>query len=99
MVRQLYEEVEQSVRQDSQQRWVSGFTMASAALAMGDTSQAFELMERAVEERDPRLSDMMLRRPPWEGLWGHERFRGLMNSMGLDVVGDEIVPLEGQREG
>jgi serine/threonine-protein kinase len=99
MARQLYEEVEQSVRQDSQQRWVSGFTMASAALAIGDTSHAFELMEQAVEERDPRLSDMMLRRPPWEGLWSHERFRGLMNSMGLDVVGDEIVPLEGQREG
>jgi serine/threonine-protein kinase len=86
MARQLYEEVEQSVRQDSQQRWVSGFTMASAALAIGDTSHAFELMEQAVEERDPRLSDMMLR-------------RRLMNSMGLDVVGDEIVPLEGQREG
>jgi serine/threonine-protein kinase len=73
MARQLYEEVEQSVRQDSQQRWVSGFTMASAALAIGDTSHAFELMEQAVEERDPRLSDMMLRRPPWEGLWSHER--------------------------
>jgi serine/threonine-protein kinase len=55
MVRQLYEEVEQSVRQDSQQRWVSGFTMASAALAMGDTSQAFELMERAVEARSQAL--------------------------------------------
>jgi TolB-like protein len=93
---QLYEQLEQRVREDSRQQWVTGFFMAGAALAVGDTNRTFELLERAVEERDPRLADMSFRAPRWAGLWSHNRFRALINSMGLDLVEGRLVQIDGE---
>jgi serine/threonine-protein kinase len=96
---QLYAEHEQRLRRDSHQQWVSVFPSASAALAVGDTNRAFALLARAVEDRDPRINDVILRNEPWKGLWRDRRFRSLMNSAGFAVVGGMVVPLNVEPEG
>jgi len=90
---QVYVEIEEQLREGSSQRWQTGFTLISAAWALGDTSRTFELLEQAVEERDPRVADMSFRLPRWAELWSHPRFRDVVNSMGLDLVGGRLVQL------
>jgi hypothetical protein len=91
---QLYAEREERLQRDLQQPWVSVFPSASAALAVADTNLAFALLARAVEDRDPRIKDVILRHEPWKGLWRDRRFRSLMNSAGFDIVGGMVVPLD-----
>jgi hypothetical protein len=58
-----------------------------------DESRAFDLLEEAVEERDPHLLDALRWR--WWGYRDHPRYQVILNRMGLDLEGDRLVPLGG----
>ncbi len=58
--------------------------MASTRLALGDSGQAFELLDTAFAERLPRLAWPLFRVPPWEAMRSDQRFRSLMNRLGLN---------------
>jgi serine/threonine-protein kinase len=92
--RRLYADMQEPARASSTQGWRSGLSLATAAWVMGDTNRTYELLERAVEERDPGLVDVSFRIQPRVGLWNHPRFWELVNSMGLDLAGGRFVQLE-----
>ncbi len=59
---------------------------AGAAMAAGDLDLAADLLELAVEERDGMVL-LAVRRPLWEPLRGHPRFREIMAPTGLTSAG------------
>jgi len=66
----------------SRTAYVQPFWPATVAAAMGETEEAFALLQRAVDERDPLV--MYLRVwPDWEPLRADSRFIGLVQRLGL----------------
>jgi len=62
---------------------VSSYLMARAYLGF-DHDRAFELLEKALEERDPRLAHINVS-PIWDGVRSDPRFAVLVGRMGLTV--------------
>ena len=62
---------------------VSSYLMARAYLGF-DHDLAFELLEKALEERDPRLAHINVS-PIWDGVRSDPRFAVLVGRMGLTV--------------
>ena len=62
---------------------VSSYLMARAYLGF-DHERAFELLEKALEERDPRLAHINVS-PVWDGVRADPRFAVLVGRMGLTV--------------
>jgi tetratricopeptide (TPR) repeat protein len=62
---------------------VSSYLMARAYLGF-DHDRAFELLEKALEERDPRLAHINVS-PVWDGVRSDPRFAVLVGRMGLTV--------------
>jgi TolB-like protein len=60
---------------------------AAAAKAAGDLDRAMDLLALAVAERDPFVL-MALRRPLWEPIRAHPRFREIMAPTGLTSAGE-----------
>jgi hypothetical protein len=65
--------------------YVAASHRAAAAKAAGDPP-GMDLLELAVEKRDP-FALMALRRPLWEPIRAHPRFRGIMAPTGLTSAG------------
>ena len=57
---------------------------AGTHLVLGDSSQAFELLDTAFAERSPELTYLFLRMPPWDGMRTDQRFVALMNRLGVN---------------
>ena len=62
---------------------VSSYLMARAYLGF-DQDRTFELLEKALEERDPRLAHINVS-PIWDGVRADPRFAALVSRMGLAV--------------
>ena len=62
---------------------VSSYLMARAYLGF-DQDRTFELLERALEERDPRLAHINVS-PIWDSVRADPRFAALVSRMGLAV--------------
>jgi TolB-like protein/cytochrome c-type biogenesis protein CcmH/NrfG len=62
--------------------YVAATFRAATAKAAGDLDRAMELLELAVAERDPFVL-FALRRPLWEAIRAHPRFREIMAPTGL----------------
>jgi TolB-like protein/tRNA A-37 threonylcarbamoyl transferase component Bud32 len=65
--------------------YVAATFRAAAASAAGDLDRAMDLLELAVEERDPFVL-MAMRRPLWEPIRAHPRFQEIMAPTGLTSV-------------
>ena len=66
----------------SEQRFVSSYDLALASLGLGETSQALALLERAVEERSPRVAFLGVD-PRFERLRSDSRFQHVKAGVGL----------------
>jgi TolB-like protein len=66
--------------------YVAAGFRAGAALAAGNLDHAADLLQLSVQERDG-FALMALRRPLWEPLRAHPRFREIMAPTGLTSVG------------
>jgi TolB-like protein/Tfp pilus assembly protein PilF len=64
------------------QRYVSPYTIATVLTAIGDRDRAFEWMEKALEERDPMMTFLMVH-PRLDPLRGDVRFDALVRRVGL----------------
>ena len=62
---------------------VSSYLMARAYLGF-DQDRTFDLLEKALEERDPRLAHINVS-PIWDGVRADPRFAALVSRMGLAV--------------
>jgi TolB-like protein/Tfp pilus assembly protein PilF/DNA-binding winged helix-turn-helix (wHTH) protein len=76
------EKLQRDLRRLSRQRFVSSYDLAIAALGLGDTSQVIGLLERAVEERSPRVSFIGID-PRFDGLRSIPRFQQVRTQLGL----------------
>lgn len=76
--RMMLEEMEASAR-DS---YVPCYCRAQIHIGLGETDRAMEMLERAVEERDPHLFDLPYK-PTWDSLRPHPRFQALLRKMHL----------------
>lgn len=65
--------------------FVSSYDLALAHLGLGDTAKAFELLNRAVQERSPRIAFLAVD-PRLDGLRGDPRFSELLQLVGLPMV-------------
>ncbi len=65
----------------AKQRYVSSYDLALASLGVGETDQALELLDRAVEERSPRAAFLGID-PRFDALRGDIRFKRLMTQIG-----------------
>ena len=65
-----------------QTRYVSSYTIGIICTAMGDFDRAFQLFERAFEERDPMMVVMRVH-PRLDPLRGDPRFQNLLRRTGL----------------
>ena len=55
---------------------------ATALLALGDTNQAFQMLDQEVETGHPRFMERVAEFP-WSLLWDHPRLRRIFNGVGL----------------
>jgi hypothetical protein len=76
------EKLQRDLRRLSRQRFVSSYDLAIAGLGLGDTSQVIGLLEKAVEERSPRVSFIGVD-PRFDGLRSIPRFQQAKNRLGL----------------
>ena len=63
------------------QRYVSSFDIAIAWLGLGDKGRALTLLERAIEDRSPRLLFLTVE-PRFDPLRSHPRFQALVKRVG-----------------
>jgi TolB-like protein/Tfp pilus assembly protein PilF len=66
----------------SQERWVSPYSVALVYNGLDDREQSLTWLERGVEQRDPRM--VFLRaEPKWKHLRGEPRFEKILRAVGL----------------
>lgn len=66
----------------SGQRYVPPFALAQAWLALGDQQQAFQWLDRGLDQRDPRMTFLKVD-PRWALLRGEPRFETLLRQLQL----------------
>ena len=76
------EKLQRDLRLLSRQKFVSSYDLAIAGLGLGDTSQVLGLLEKAVEERSPRVSFIGID-PRFDGLRSIPRFQQAKDRLGL----------------
>jgi DNA-binding winged helix-turn-helix (wHTH) protein/TolB-like protein/Flp pilus assembly protein TadD len=74
--------LENALEQIRQGKRVSPLGLAIMYTAVGDKEPAVDWLEKAFEERDPRLIYIKTY-PPWKPLHGHPRFDNLLARLGL----------------
>jgi eukaryotic-like serine/threonine-protein kinase len=67
----------------SKTRYVSGLDLASIYIGLGQREQAFTYLEKAYQQRDPRLILWLTSRPEFEGLRSDPRMKDLVRRVGL----------------
>jgi predicted Zn-dependent protease len=67
----------------SEKRYVSSVDRASIYTALGEKDQAFAALEKAYQQRDPRLTVWLTRRPEFETLRSDPRMQDLVRRVGL----------------
>jgi serine/threonine protein kinase/Tfp pilus assembly protein PilF len=67
----------------SKQQYISPFALAHIYVAMGDLDKAFELADKAYEERDENLISIKIH-PTWTVVRSDPRYKALLEKMGLD---------------
>jgi TolB-like protein/Tfp pilus assembly protein PilF len=67
----------------SKTRYVSGLDLASIYVGLGQKEQAFTYLEKAYQQRDPRLILWLTRRQEFEGLRSDPRMKDLVRRVGL----------------
>jgi hypothetical protein len=70
------------LRRRSRTRYVPPFARALVSLGLGEREATLEALERAVEERDVRLTFLAVE-PRWDPLRSHARFRKVYERVGL----------------
>jgi tetratricopeptide (TPR) repeat protein len=66
----------------SKREYVPSSSMALLHLGLGNKEQAFELLEKAYQERDPNLTSYLKLEPFWlKPLWSDPRFQDLLRRM------------------
>jgi Flp pilus assembly protein TadD len=76
------EKLYRGLKELSGKRFVSAYDLAIAAIGLGDRSQAMALLEKAFEERSPRVSFIALDHR-FDGLRIEPRFQQLKSGLGL----------------
>jgi TolB-like protein/DNA-binding winged helix-turn-helix (wHTH) protein/tetratricopeptide (TPR) repeat protein len=71
----------EELKQQASRRYVASFDMAMAWLGLGDYERSLALLERAVEDRSPRLLFLMVE-PRFDPLRSHARFQALIKRIG-----------------
>ncbi len=64
-------------------RYVSEVDLASIYIGLGKKDQAFTYLEKAYQQRDPRLTVWLTRRPEFETLRSDPRMKDLVRRVGL----------------
>jgi len=67
----------------SKQRYVSGLDLASIYTGLGENEHAFASLEKAYQERDPRLIIWLNRHPEFDALRSDPRMKDLLRRIGL----------------
>jgi TolB-like protein/Tfp pilus assembly protein PilF len=67
----------------SKTRYVSGLDLASIYIGLGEKEQAFTYLEKAYQQRDPRLILWLTSRPEFETLRSDPRMKDLVRRIGL----------------
>lgn len=89
--RELVDQVRRQADESrAEQRWTSSVILAQAAAALGDVTQVFDLLERAVEEQDPRLGFLALLLPWLDPMRGHPRYADIMKLTGREPDGTPL---------
>lgn len=75
----------QTLQDLARTEFVVNFNLATVAIALGRVDQAFEYLERALEQREPAL--LLLRGLPWFQTIAHRaRFKALMQAIWPDSL-------------